>query len=83
MKIGDTVSRSVDVLSEVPQGSVLVPLLFITYTADIKNFITSSFGMFADDIKLYNSCDKFSSLTSDLRSIYKWSQVSLLPINLR
>ena len=38
--------------------------------------------MFADDIKLYNSCDNFSSLSSDLRSIYKWSQVWLLPMNL-
>ncbi|KAJ3646575.1 hypothetical protein Zmor_024158 [Zophobas morio] len=74
--------RSIDVLSGVPQGSVLVPLLFIAYTADIKNIITSSFAMFADDIKLYNSCDNFSPLLSDLRSIYKWSQIWLLPINL-
>ena len=79
VKIGDAVSRSIDVLSGVPQGSVLGPLIFFTYTFDIKN-ITSFFAIFAGDIKLYNSCDNFSSLSSGLRSIYKWSQVWLLPI---
>ena len=77
VKIGNAVSRSIDARSEVPQGSVLGPLLFIAYTTDIKNIITSSFVIFADDIKLYNSCDNFSSLSSDLHSIYKWSQVTI------
>ena len=38
--------------------------------------------MFADDIKLYNVCDNFSSLSPDRRSFYKWFQVWLLLINL-
>ena len=59
MKVGDTVSRSIDVLGVVPQGSVVGPLLFIAYIADIKNIITLSFAMFADDIKLYTSCENF------------------------
>ncbi|XP_063915577.1 uncharacterized protein LOC135131661 [Zophobas morio] len=58
VKTGDALSRSIDVLSEVPQGSVL------------------------DDIKLYNVCDNFSSLSPDRRSFYKWFQVWLLLINL-
>lgn len=80
--MSDAASKSVDVFSGVPQWSVVCPLLFIAYTADIKNIITSSFAMFADNMKLYNSCDNFSSLSSDLRLIHKWSQGWLLPINL-
>ena len=55
VKVGDGLSRSVDVVSGVPRGAVLGPLLFVTYSADIKNIVTSPFAMFADDIKLYSS----------------------------
>jgi ribonuclease P/MRP protein subunit RPP40 len=81
VRIGGALSRSVDVLSGVPQGSVLGPLLFIAYTADIKDILTSPFAMYADDIKLYNSCDNIQRLTQDLHAIYKWSLDWLLPLN--
>jgi hypothetical protein len=73
VRIGGALSRSVDVLSGVPQGSVLGPLLFIAYTADIKDILTSPFAMYADDIKLYNSCDNIQRLPQDLHTTHKWS----------
>ena len=48
------------------QGSVLGPLLFIVYTADLGNIKTSAFAMYADDIKLYNKSSNSLSLQEDV-----------------
>jgi len=42
------------VLSGVPQGSVLGPLLFVVYINDIDEQIVSKIVKFADDTKIYH-----------------------------
>ena len=42
-----------NVLSGVPQGTVLGPLIFLLYINDIDTNITSSIRLFADDCVLY------------------------------
>jgi hypothetical protein len=49
----NTISDNVDVASEVPQGSVLGPVLFLIYINDITNNITSNIRLFADDCTIY------------------------------
>jgi len=53
-------------LSGVPQGSVLGPILFLLYVNDLPNWITCSMRMFADDTKIWNII-KSDSDCSDLQ----------------
>ena len=46
-------SRSHPVLSGVPQGSVLGPILFLVFINHIASTLTSSYKIFADDLKIY------------------------------
>ena len=48
-------SEWVDVISGVPQGSVLGPILFLIYVNDIPETVNCSIKMFADDTKLFRT----------------------------
>ena len=65
------------VLSGVPQGSVLGLILFLIYTNDLEDDISSKVLKFADDTKVFrkvtNDTDK-QSLQDDLEKIVKWSE---------
>jgi hypothetical protein len=59
VRCGGDISDVADVICGVPQGSVLGPILFILYTADLAS-IVAAFGLsmhqYADDSQIYGSC---------------------------
>ena len=71
------VSNWKSVLSGVPQGSVLGPILFLIYINDLDESITSNVLKFADDTKLFrkvNTDGDKQHLQNDLDRLVKWSE---------
>jgi len=64
------------VLSGVPQGTVLGPLLFLLHINDLPSVITSQIRLFADDCLIYcpiRSSADCEALQRDLDSLERWS----------
>ena len=65
-----------DVLSGIPQGSVLGPTLFVVFINDMPDVITSLSKMFADDAKvlrLIETSVDIATLQNDLDHLTDWS----------
>ena len=86
VKINGVFSNWQDVLSGIPQGSILGPLLFIIY---INNLVEnckkgSKIYLYADDVKLFRHIgnnEDIEILQKDLDSVKEWSDKWLLKLN--
>jgi len=64
-----------EVLSGVPQGTVLGPILFLIYINDIVNGLKSNINLFVDDCALYRKIESEEEnrvLQDDLNLLYNW-----------
>ena len=70
--VDSATSQVIHVLCSVPQGSVLGPMLFLLYTAEIAE-LAARFGVtlhaFADDNQLYLSCTRKLCYSKDDRAM--------------
>jgi hypothetical protein len=77
-------SNWVEVLSGVPQGSVLGPLLFLLFVNDLPDWVHNSIRMFADDTKIWANiqiAEDSMSLQKDLDRLVEWSNLWMLKFN--
>ena len=74
-----------EVLSGVPQGSVLGPLLFLILLGDIDEGIARSFlSSFADDTRILShieGTDNIEDFQSDLNRVYNWTRKNNMQLN--
>ena len=74
------------VLSDVPQGTVLAPLLFLLYINDLPASITNKVKLYADDVLLYSyiySESDCTALQADLDKLNEWPRTWLTEFNLK
>ena len=81
VRVNGESSKSASVLSGIPQGTVLGPLLFVIYINDILDNVDSDGLLFADDAKIFRSilCKEDSlKLQGDIAKLEEWSDQWLL-----
>jgi hypothetical protein len=72
----------------VPQGSVLGPILFISYINDVSKVIKySRFHIYADDLQIYHSSSVsdlqrcYDEINMNLHQIHEWATANGLKLN--
>ena len=70
-------SSSVKVISGIPQGTVLAPLLFLCYINDLPDQVKSKVRLYVDDVLLYTTINSHADcviLQQDLNLLQKWAE---------
>ena len=84
VRIGNDVSKEVEVTSGVPQGSVLGPTLFLLYINDQPEILSLVTKMFADDVKGYGEVTSRRDedrIQSNIDNLLLWSDTWLMGYN--
>ena len=81
VKVNGAESESAPVISGIPQGSVLGPILFIIYINDLLKNVKSEGLLYADDTKIFHHIATRKdalNLQADIDSLENWSRLWLL-----
>ena len=92
VELNDTTSKTLHIVTGVPQGSILGPLLFLIYINDFplsSNFF--KFIMYADDTTLYSQFDNAEianhdiefKINNELSNINDWLKINKLALNIK
>ncbi len=78
IRVDGELSEEAQVLSGVPQGTVLGPLLFLLFINDLPHRVSSQVRLFADDCLIYrpiHSHDDCVKLQKDLDALKDWGDM--------
>ena len=85
-QVNGGISKPSRMISGIPQGSILDPLLFLLYINDLPNCLNSvKCNMFADDTQIDTSGNDINTVTNalnkDLKNVSDWLTVNKLSLN--
>ena len=86
VRVNGELSEPKAVISGIPQGSVLGPLLFVIYINDLPDVVCSNVLLFADDTKIFRQVatkDDALQLQEDIDALARWSDDWLLKFNIK
>ena len=86
VRVNGELSKPKAVISGIPQGSVLGPLLFVVYINDLPDVVCSNVLLFADDTKIFRHVatkDDALQLQKDIDALARWSDDWLLKFNIK
>ena len=85
VRINGQYSSNSDIVSGVPQGTILAALLFLVYISDINEKINeSTLVSYADDSKMFKrvkNLEQCEQLQSNINTIFKWTDENLMTFN--
>ncbi len=70
-----------EVISGVPQGSVIGPILFLIYVNDLPDHLSADSPLYADDVKLIAPRNRHDILQNSLNINASWSKDWELDLN--
>ena len=74
VRVGSAMSNEAPVISGIPQGSILGPILFTAFINDMPTSLKSSCYIFADDTKIFNDAHKKETIQEDIYKLQQWSE---------
>ena len=82
--VDNEMSNSSNVVSGIPQGTVLGPVLALIFLSDLDEGIKNIASMFADDTRIMSAVQEdtdVETLQKDLDHIYKWAEENNMKFN--
>ena len=78
VSVEGSLSSVKEILSGIPQGSVLGPLLFLIYVNDLPDYVKSPIKLFADDLKLIGNAGNKPLIDEDIKGLELYESIWLL-----